>query len=156
MKQGNNLTCVLRFFYFLRPPPPPNFTRYHLITHTNTATCNLASIQGQDTLFATVKWSIKLQPCFLCNAKAFTLFKVIQANNRNNELELETNGSGRWVQKNTGELTSFGLDFLGIKEKVACKTADIPRRQHWFPREVTFEERAQKFHSDDVSQPRSP
>ena len=29
------------------------------------------------------------------------------------------------------------------------------RCQHWFPSEVMFEERMQKFHSDDVSQPRS-
>ena len=145
----------MRFFIFIFCVPLSNFTRYHLITHTNKATCNLASIQGQDTLFATVKWSIRLQPCFFSKAKAFTLFKVIHANNSNNELVLETNGSWRRVQKNTGELTSFGLDFLGIEEKVAWKTAEISRCQHWFPREVTFEERAQKFHSDDVSLRRS-
>ena len=31
------------------------------------------------------------------------------------------------------------------------KTADISRRHHWIPREMTSEKRAQKFHSDDVS-----
>ena len=63
--------------------------------------------------------------------------------------------AGAGYKKTRAGLTSFGLDFLGIKEKVEWKTADISRGQHWFPREVTFEERAQKFHSDDVSQPRS-
>ena len=35
------------------------------------------------------------------------------------------------------------------------KTADIWRRYHWFPREVTSEKPAQKFHTDDASLPRS-
>ena len=30
------------------------------------------------------------------------------------------------------------------------KTADIKRRQHWFPREMTSGERKQKFHTDDA------
>ena len=34
------------------------------------------------------------------------------------------------------------------------KTVDILRRYHWFPREMTFEKRAQKFHTDDASLPR--
>ena len=35
------------------------------------------------------------------------------------------------------------------------KTVDILRRHRWFPREMTFEKRAQKFHTDDASLPRS-
>ena len=35
------------------------------------------------------------------------------------------------------------------------KSADISRRHHWFPREMTSEEREQKFHTDDASLPRS-
>ena len=35
------------------------------------------------------------------------------------------------------------------------KTADTWRGHHWFPREMTSEEWAQKFHSDDASLPRS-
>ena len=35
------------------------------------------------------------------------------------------------------------------------KTADIWRRYHWFPREMTSEKPAQKFHTDDASLPRS-
>ena len=35
------------------------------------------------------------------------------------------------------------------------KRAAILRRHHWFPRVMTFEERAQKFHTDDVSLARS-
>ena len=34
------------------------------------------------------------------------------------------------------------------------KTVDILRRYRWFPREMTFEKRAQKFHTDDASLPR--
>ena len=35
------------------------------------------------------------------------------------------------------------------------KTANICRRYHWFSRQMTSEKRAQKFHTDDVSLPRS-
>ena len=35
------------------------------------------------------------------------------------------------------------------------KTADILRRHHWSPREMTSEKRAQKFHTDDASLSRS-
>ena len=35
------------------------------------------------------------------------------------------------------------------------KTADILRRQHWFPREMMSEKQAQKFHTDDASLARS-
>ena len=34
------------------------------------------------------------------------------------------------------------------------KTVDILRRYRWFPREMMFEKRAQKFHTDDASLPR--
>ena len=30
------------------------------------------------------------------------------------------------------------------------ETGDISQRYHWFPHEMTSEERAQKFHTDDV------
>ena len=30
------------------------------------------------------------------------------------------------------------------------KTADIHRRQHWLPREMMTETRAQKFHTDEA------
>ena len=33
------------------------------------------------------------------------------------------------------------------------KTADILQRHHWFSREMTSEERAQKFHIDDAHYP---
>ena len=33
------------------------------------------------------------------------------------------------------------------------KTADISRRHHWFPRELTSEKRVHKFHTDDVPLP---
>ena len=35
------------------------------------------------------------------------------------------------------------------------KTADIWRRYHWSPRQMTSEKRALKFHTDDASLPRS-
>ena len=35
------------------------------------------------------------------------------------------------------------------------KTAKISRRHHWFPREMMSEKRLQKFHTDDMSLPRS-
>ena len=37
----------------------------------------------------------------------------------------------------------------------AEKTADILRRQHWFPRERTPEKQAQKFHTNDAPRARS-
>ena len=36
-----------------------------------------------------------------------------------------------------------------------AKTADIWRRYYWFPRQMTSKKRAQKFHTDDASLPRS-
>ena len=44
---------------------------------------------------------------------------------------------------------------LKIEKLVPEETADISRRHHWFPREMTSEERAQKFYTDDVSLSRS-
>ena len=33
------------------------------------------------------------------------------------------------------------------------KTADVWRHYHWFPRQMTSEKRAQKFHTDDATLP---
>ena len=38
-----------------------------------------------------------------------------------------------------------------IDETELLETADFSRRNHWFPREITSERRAQKFHSDHAS-----
>ena len=38
---------------------------------------------------------------------------------------------------------------------LAWKTANIRRRYERFSRQMTFEKRAQKFHADDASLPRS-
>ena len=35
----------------------------------------------------------------------------------------------------------------------STKSRDIYRRHHWFSREITSEEEAQKFHTDDASLP---
>ena len=62
-------------------------------------------------------------------------------------------------------LVARGYNFACVKKRSNCKTvprllsmivdslktADISRRQHCFPREMTSEERAQKFHTDDES-----
>ena len=40
-------------------------------------------------------------------------------------------------------------------DKQPEKTADIWRRYHWFPRQMTSEKRAQIFITDDASLPRS-
>ena len=34
------------------------------------------------------------------------------------------------------------------------KTAEILRRYYWFPREISSEKRAEKFHNDDATLPR--
>ena len=44
---------------------------------------------------------------------------------------------------------------LHFKKCQPEKTADIWRRYHWFPRQMTSEKRAQKFHTDDSSLSRS-
>ena len=54
----------------------------------------------------------------------------------------------------------FNFIYIIVSNQMRCfsypeKTADIPRRQHWFPREITSEKRAEKFHTDDASLPRS-
>ena len=49
-------------------------------------------------------------------------------------------------------LKHFKTERLFLKPK---KTADISRRDHWFSHGMTFVERAQKFHTDDVSLTRS-
>ena len=50
--------------------------------------------------------------------------------------------------------TKINIKFMYILNKPG-KTADIWRRYHWFPRQKTSEKRAQKFHTDDASLPRS-
>ena len=50
--------------------------------------------------------------------------------------------------------TKINVKFIYILTKPG-KTADIWRRYHWFPRQMTSEKRAQKFHSDDASLRRS-
>ena len=42
-----------------------------------------------------------------------------------------------------------------LLQKQPEKTADIWRRYHWFPLQITSGKRAQKFHTDDASLPRS-
>ena len=49
-------------------------------------------------------------------------------------------------------LRQFKTQRLFLKLK---KMADISRRDHRFSREMTFVERAQQFHTDDVSLSRS-
>ena len=50
----------------------------------------------------------------------------------------------------------FSYDRLvQLTNKQPEKTADIWRRYHWFSRQMTSEKRAQKFHTDDASLPRS-
>ena len=39
---------------------------------------------------------------------------------------------------------------VGVVFNLPKKTDDISRRLHWFSVEIKCEERAQKFHSDDV------
>ena len=52
-------------------------------------------------------------------------------------------------------VTDTELHFPTIKKNEPEKTADISRRHHWFPREMTSENRVQKFRVDDVSLPKS-
>ena len=64
--------------------------------------------------------------------------------------------AANWVWKSF----RFNFIYIIVSNQMGCfsypeKTGDIPRRQHWFPREITAEERAQKFHTDDASLPRS-
>ena len=57
--------------------------------------------------------------------------------NVNNTAKKHRQGSSGFVPK----------ILLSLQEK----TADISRRHHWFPREMTSEKRAQKFHTDDAT-----
>ena len=50
--------------------------------------------------------------------------------------------------------TKINVKFIYILTKPG-KTADIWQRYHWFPRQMTSEKRAQKFHTDDASVPKS-
>ena len=43
---------------------------------------------------------------------------------------------------------------LGYCVYIKSNVQFILPRQHWFPREMKSDERAQKFHTDDVSLPR--
>ena len=55
-------------------------------------------------------------------------------------------------------IASAIASLYSIEGRFICglrKKADIWRRYHWFPRQMTSEKRAQKFHADDVSLPRS-
>ena len=85
--------------------------------------------------------------------------------NKRNKIEKQCKQLGKQRNKKTATnwvWKSFRFNFIYIivSNQMRCfsypeKTADIPRRQHWFPREITSEERAQKFHTDDASLPRS-
>ena len=85
--------------------------------------------------------------------------------NKRNKIEKQCKQLGKQRNKKTAAnwvWKSFRFNFIYIivSNQMGCfsypeKTGDIPRRQHWFPREITSEERAQKFHSHDASLPRS-
>ena len=85
--------------------------------------------------------------------------------NKRNKIEKQCKQLGKQRNKKTATnwvWKSFRFNFIYIivSNQMRCfsypeKTGDIPRRQHWFPREITSEERAQKFHTDDASLPRS-
>ena len=49
----------------------------------------------------------------------------------------------------------MNLDQLPHQSEQPEKTADVSRGRHLSPRKTTSEKRAQKFHTDDVSLPRS-
>ena len=53
-----------------------------------------------------------------------------------------------------GEFTDFFI-IKQMKKPYLEKTADIWRSYQCFPHQMTFEKRAQKFHTDDASLPRS-
>ena len=48
-------------------------------------------------------------------------------------------------------LMHFRTDRVLSRQRISLpeKTADISRRHHWFPREMTSGKRAQKFNTDD-------
>ena len=50
----------------------------------------------------------------------------------------------------------FNMAAVSVKRSIVPdKTAEISRRHHWFPNEMTPEKRAKKFHTDDASLLRS-
>ena len=51
--------------------------------------------------------------------------------------------------------TKMGWTFVGPAKRQPEKTANIWRSYQWFPRQMTSEKQVQKFHTDDVSLPRS-
>ena len=57
--------------------------------------------------------------------------------------------------KDNQEFFLINIKNINISSGCFEKTADISRRYHWFSRQITSDERAQKFHPDDVSLPRS-
>ena len=85
--------------------------------------------------------------------------------NKRNKIEkqckqLVNNEIKKRLQIGYGNLSASTSFTLSFQTKMRCfsypeKTGDIPRRQHLFLREITSEERAQKFHTDDASLPRS-
>ena len=59
------------------------------------------------------------------------------------------NGAERYFSRNLSELSVRLNEYRRQPEK----TADIWRRFHWFPRQMTSENRAQKFHTYEASLP---
>ena len=59
-----------------------------------------------------------------------------------------------WAQTPLNPL-SPNIQIQTLHTSLHTKTADISQRYKWLPRKMTFEERLQKFHTDDVSSPRS-
>ena len=52
------------------------------------------------------------------------------------------------------KVLNIGTSFLlSICFSPSLKTADTSQRHHWFSREMTTEERAQKFHTDEAHYP---
>ena len=84
------------------------------------------------------------------------------------EIYLCHNYQGEWLHKKTKHYPNFcnwtkvnnmakkhRQGSSGFVPKILLplqeKTADISRRHHWFPREMTSEKQAQKFHTDDAT-----
>ena len=54
------------------------------------------------------------------------------------------------------DIIGFSDENMKIMWNISLKrTADISRPRHWFPGEMTSEKQAPKFHTDDLSLPRS-
>ena len=76
----------------------------------------------------------------------------------------QTKQNGETMQKTPANClrksVRFNFMYIIVSSQMRCfsypkKTADIPRRQHWFPLEITSEKRSQRFHTDDASLPGS-